>query len=56
MIGASSNFGVLQLQLIEAARQLAEARAAQRATPDNTENWRSARWLWPNLGPSSGQE
>ena len=56
MIRASSNFGALQLQLIEAARRLVEARAAQRAAPDNTENWRSARWLWPNLGPTPGQE
>ena len=50
MIGASSNFGELQQPLIEAARRLAEARAAQRSAPDNTENWRSARWLWPILG------
>ncbi|WP_298282569.1 hypothetical protein [Novosphingobium sp.] len=56
MIGASNNFGMLQLQLMEAARRLTEARAAQRAAPDNTENWRSARWLWPNLGPPPGQE
>jgi hypothetical protein len=52
MISASSNFGALQQRLIEAARRLAEARAVQRSAPDNTANWRSARWLWPNLGPN----
>jgi len=50
MIGSGSNFAQLQQQLITAARRLAEARAARRAAPDNTANWRSARWLWPLLG------
>jgi hypothetical protein len=45
--GTSSNFAAVQQQLIAAARRIAEARAAQRAAPDNTANWRSARWLWP---------
>lgn len=49
MIGSGNNFAQLQQQLIAAARRLAEARAARRAEPDNTANWRSARWLWPLL-------
>lgn len=49
MIGSGSNFAQLQQQLTAAARRIAEARAAQRAAPDNTANWRSARWLWPLL-------
>ena len=49
MISAASNIAQLQQQLLEAARKLAEARTAQRPAPDNTANWRSARWLWPLL-------
>jgi len=49
MSGTSSNFAQVQQQLIAAARRIAEARAAQRAAPDNTANWRSPRWLWPLL-------
>ncbi len=53
MIGAGSNIAQVQRDLIAAARRMAEARAAQppgeRAAPDNTANWRSARWLWPLL-------
>ena len=50
MIGATSNFADLQQRLLEAARMLAAARAAQLPTQDNTANWRSAQWLWPTLG------
>jgi len=50
VIGSSSNFAELQQRLMAAARKLAEARTAQRSAPDNTANWRSARWLWPTLG------
>ncbi len=50
MIRVSSNFGVLQQRLQHAARKLAEARAVQRSAADNTASWRSARWLWPQLG------
>ncbi|WP_171955455.1 hypothetical protein [Novosphingobium sp. NDB2Meth1] len=49
MSRTSSNFAQVQQQLIAAARRIAEARAAQRAAPDNTANWRSPRWLWPLL-------
>lgn len=49
MTGTSSNFAQVQQQLIAAARRIAEARAARRTAPDNTANWRSARWLWPLL-------
>lgn len=49
MSGSSSNFAQVQQQLIAAARRIAEARAARSAAPDNTANWRSARWLWPLL-------
>ncbi|GEN99699.1 hypothetical protein NSE01_15320 [Novosphingobium sediminis] len=47
MSKTSNNFVQVQQQLIAAARQIAEARAAGRAAADNTANWRSARWLWP---------
>lgn len=50
MIGTGNNFAQVQRQLLSAARRIAEARAARRAAPDNTANWRSARWLWPLLG------
>jgi hypothetical protein len=49
MTGTSSNFAQVQQELIAAARRIAEARAARRAAPDNTANWRSAKWLWPLL-------
>ena len=49
MIGSGSNMAQVQRELIAAARRIAEARAAGRAEPDNTANWRSARWLWPLL-------
>lgn len=49
MSRVSSNFAQVQQQLIAAARRIAEARAASRNAPDNTTNWRSARWLWPLL-------
>ena len=49
MTGTSSNFAQVQQELIAAARRIAEARAARRTAPDNTANWRSARWLWPLL-------
>jgi hypothetical protein len=49
MISSASNFATVQRDLIAAARRIAEARAARRAAPDNTANWRSARWLWPLL-------
>jgi hypothetical protein len=53
MIGSGSNMAQVQRELIAAARRIAEARAARRAAgraePDNTANWRSARWLWPLL-------
>jgi hypothetical protein len=57
MIGSGSNLAQVQRELIAAARRIAEARAATRAKgraagraePDNTANWRSARWLWPLL-------
>lgn len=45
----STNFAQVQRELIAAARRIAEARAARAAVPDNTANWRSARWLWPLL-------
>jgi hypothetical protein len=47
MSRTNSNFAAVQQQLIAAARRIAEARAARRSAPDNTANWRSARWLWP---------
>ncbi|WP_421839750.1 hypothetical protein [Novosphingobium sp.] len=49
MSGTGSNFAQVQQHLIAAARRIAEARAASRPAPDNTANWRSARWLWPLL-------
>lgn len=49
MIGTNSNFAQLQRELLAAARRIAEARAAKRTAPDNSANWRSARWLWPLL-------
>lgn len=49
MTRTSSNFAAVQQQLIAAARRIAEARAVQHQAPDNTANWRSARWLWPLL-------
>jgi hypothetical protein len=50
MIRASSDFAGVQQQLLDAARKLAETRAAQRPAPDNSANWRSPAWLWPLLG------
>ncbi|KUR73639.1 hypothetical protein AQZ52_01325 [Novosphingobium fuchskuhlense] len=49
MMRSDSNFAEVQRQLLAAARRIAEARGARRAAPDNTTNWRSARWLWPLL-------